>query len=86
MLMVVILIIANILAMTRVICVNSNSNMSRSQYRIGNFVMGVLRDECVYIRLLLHIFRYGIDCETSLNIQIHQSRKTDAEIDEYIHS
>ena len=31
------------------------------------------------------IFRYCIIYETSFNIQIHPSRKTDAEIDEYTH-
>ena len=48
--------------------------------------MGVLRDGCIRIALLLQIFRYGIDCETSFNIQVHLSRKTDAEIDEYTHN
>jgi hypothetical protein len=59
--------------------------MSRSQYHIGNSVMGVLREGCICIPLLLQSFRYGINCETSFSIQIHPPRKTDAEIDEYTH-
>jgi hypothetical protein len=59
--------------------------MSWSQYGIGKSVIIMVHRYTHLVKHPLQNFRYGIHYETSFNIQIHPSRKTDAEIDEYTH-